>query len=86
MFLFSFEVVPLLIYRNRIPSSARQKSPSLGAPAGPAPGWKTKTHRRYISKDRVLLKQLENALKGGDKARGFLSSLCRRNPERCPTI
>jgi len=62
-----------------MPSSARQKSPSLGAPAGPAPGWKTKTHKRYISKDRALLKQLENALKGDDKAREFFSFLCHHN-------
>ena len=31
--------------------------------AGPAPGWQTKTHNRYISKDRDLLKQLEHAIK-----------------------
>ena len=35
--------------------------------AGPAPGWRTKTHRRYISKDRVLLKQLETACRGNDR-------------------
>ncbi|KAG1733582.1 uncharacterized protein EDB91DRAFT_1299812 [Suillus paluster] len=29
--------------------------------AGPPPGWCTKTHRRYISKDRQLLKATENA-------------------------
>lgn len=27
---------------------------------GPKPGWTTKTHKRYISKDRALLKQLED--------------------------
>ena len=41
----------------------------LGQTAGPPPGWKTRTHRRYISKDRALLKQLENAIKGNDQAR-----------------
>ena len=54
---------------RRMVSSPRQKSPTLGAPVGPPPGWKTKTHKRYISKDRELLKRLENALKGGDQAR-----------------
>ena len=34
--------------------------------AGPAPGWKTKTHKRYISKDRILLKALEDSLRGSD--------------------
>lgn len=54
-------------------NSPRQKSSALGAPAGPAPGWKTKTHRRYISKDRELLKQLEHACsKGNDKTRKLI--------------
>ncbi|KAF8879304.1 hypothetical protein CPB84DRAFT_1687970 [Gymnopilus junonius] len=57
----------------------RQRSPTLGAPAGPPPGWKTKTHRRYISKDRALLKQLENAVKGDDKARMDASIALRRH-------
>ena len=54
-------------------NSSRQKNSALGAPAGPAPGWKTKTHRRYISKDRELLKQLEHACssKSNDKTRKF---------------
>ena len=42
-------------------------SPSLGMSAGPAPGWRTKTHRRYISKDRALLRQLETACRGNDR-------------------
>ncbi|KDR78789.1 hypothetical protein GALMADRAFT_118246 [Galerina marginata CBS 339.88] len=65
---------------RRVPvNSPRQKSPILGAPAGPPPGWKTKTHRRYISKDRVLLKQLENALKGDEKMRMDASLALRRH-------
>jgi len=35
--------------------------------AGPVPGWKTKTHKRYISKDRTLLKELEEALQGSER-------------------
>ncbi|KAF8626595.1 hypothetical protein AX17_006513 [Amanita inopinata Kibby_2008] len=44
-------------------------SPSLGSAvlAGPRSGWSTKTHKRYISKDRVLLKQLEAACKGSER-------------------
>ncbi|KAF8150895.1 hypothetical protein B0H34DRAFT_666138 [Crassisporium funariophilum] len=67
---------------RRVPatnSSARQKSPSLGAPAGPPPGWQTKTHRRYISKDRTLLKQLENACRGDDRMRMEASLALRRH-------
>jgi len=61
-------------------NSSRQRSPALGAPAGPAPGWKTKTHKRYISKDRELLKQLEHACsKGNDKLRMEASLNLRRH-------
>ncbi|KAG7089935.1 hypothetical protein E1B28_011565 [Marasmius oreades] len=34
---------------------------------GPVPGWRTMTHKRYISKDRVLLKQLEDACRGSEQ-------------------
>jgi hypothetical protein len=40
--------------------------PSI-AIAGPVPGWKTKTHKRYISKDRTLLEELEDALRGSEQ-------------------
>ncbi|KAF7795988.1 hypothetical protein EIP86_007157 [Pleurotus ostreatoroseus] len=35
---------------------------------GPAPGWSTKTHKRYISRDHTLLKRLEEASKSSDRA------------------
>jgi len=47
----------------------RLRHPSLGNRTplpGPVPGWKTKTHKRYISKDRSLLKTLEQALLTSD--------------------
>ncbi|KAF9480001.1 DUF1630-domain-containing protein [Pholiota conissans] len=70
----------ILSLGRRIPAaSPRQKSPSLGSSAGPAPGWKTRTHKRYISKDRVLLKQLELAIRGGDNARMDASLALRRH-------
>ncbi|EJD06824.1 DUF1630-domain-containing protein [Fomitiporia mediterranea MF3/22] len=49
--------------------------------AGPVPGWQTKTHNRYISKDRDLLKQLESAIKKGGPldVDGRLSLLLRRH-------
>ena len=51
----------------------RMRHPSLGNQTplpGPIPGWKTKTHKRYISKDRGLLKTLEQAaLKSNPEAR-----------------
>ncbi|CAA7266811.1 unnamed protein product [Cyclocybe aegerita] len=67
---------------RRIPTSnnsPRQNSPSVGAPAGPTPGWKTKTHKRYISKDRALLKQLEIAVRGDDRAKMEASLALRRH-------
>ena len=33
---------------------------------GVEPGWKTKTHNRYISKDRTLLAWVEDCLRGND--------------------
>ena len=59
------------------PMSGSFKTPSLDSSAGPAPGWKTRTHKRYISKDRVLLKQLEHACRGDDRSRecSLLTSL-----------
>ncbi|KAI0267715.1 hypothetical protein BC834DRAFT_869605 [Gloeopeniophorella convolvens] len=41
------------------------QSPSTRG-AGPPPGWKTKTHKRHISKDRQLLQQLEAVVGNGD--------------------
>lgn len=46
---------------------------------GPPPGWNTKSHKRYISRDQVLLKKLEEACKGGDGASKFSSSPQRRS-------
>lgn len=38
--------------------------------SGPSPGWKTKTHKRYTSKERQLLQTLESTAGGGNaKAR-----------------
>ncbi|KAI0346542.1 DUF1630-domain-containing protein [Trametopsis cervina] len=36
---------------------------------GPAPGWTTKTHKRHISKDSILLKRLEQACQGDERAK-----------------
>ncbi|KAA1467559.1 DUF1630-domain-containing protein [Dentipellis sp. KUC8613] len=47
--------------------------------AGPPPGWKTLTHKRYISKDRQLLQQMEAACKGGPQAQDEASTILRRH-------
>ncbi|KAI9568201.1 hypothetical protein HD554DRAFT_2100798 [Boletus coccyginus] len=48
--------------------SMGRKSQSRGGTntvaTGPSPGWTTKTHRRYVSKDRQLLKSLEKGCAG----------------------
>lgn len=44
--------------------SSRQSTPTRFA--GLEPGWKTKTHKRYTSKDRQLLQQLEAVAGGGN--------------------
>ena len=40
--------------------------------AGPTPGWVTKTHKRFIAKDRRLLKELEDAIGGSEKTSAYL--------------
>lgn len=62
-------------------SGARGTAPeSKSVPAlGPPPGWKT-PHKRYISKDRTLLKRLEASLRSGDReAKHKASSLLRQH-------
>ncbi|EIN04033.1 DUF1630-domain-containing protein [Punctularia strigosozonata HHB-11173 SS5] len=54
------------------------RADGAGHVAGPAPGWTTKTHKRYISKDRALLKRMENA-RGHAVAEAELSHLIRRH-------
>jgi len=43
------------------------------------PGWKTKTHKRFISKDQLLLKQLKEALHGSEQAKVEASLILRRH-------
>lgn len=62
-------------------SGARGAAPeSKSVPTlGPRPGWKT-PHKRYISKDRNLLKRLEASLHSGDReAKYKASSLLRQH-------
>lgn len=44
---------------------------------GPAPGWHTKTHARYISKDRALVAQLEAAVAKGGEAGSSCGAVVR---------
>ena len=63
----------------------REASPALGS-IQTAPGWKSKTHKRYISKDRVLLKQLEVACKGNEQTRELYHRLkCKMLRKMCRT-
>ncbi|KAJ7268648.1 hypothetical protein B0H12DRAFT_1095877 [Mycena haematopus] len=45
------------------------------ARAGPAPGWKTRTHMRYVSKDRALLRRLEDMCASGSERERLDASL-----------
>ena len=40
--------------------------------AGFPPGWRTKTHNRYISKDKSLLAWLEDCMRGTDSGLSFV--------------
>lgn len=57
---------------------------------GPSPGWKTKTHKRYTSKDRQLLQTLETTALSGNAKTCELTLhilLCDESPDRlfCPS-
>jgi len=69
----------LSLGRRRSTNTATMKKSTSVTPAGPAPGWKSKTHKRYISKDRTLLKQLEIALRGDERAKLNASLVLRRH-------
>ncbi|KAJ7187904.1 hypothetical protein C8R46DRAFT_1205136 [Mycena filopes] len=62
----------LSLGRN-VPLNTASHGASAGntrARAGPPPGWKTRTHTRYVSKDRPLLRRLEEACaRGSDSER-----------------
>ncbi|KAI0925944.1 hypothetical protein AcW1_008239 [Taiwanofungus camphoratus] len=47
--------------------------------AGPLPGWKSRTHKRYVSRDRALLQQLQAACVGSDRAKRDASALLRQH-------
>ncbi|KAF8333860.1 hypothetical protein F5887DRAFT_991661 [Amanita rubescens] len=74
---------PHILRLGRAPGGAgnpmtREVSPALGSIQS-APGWKSKTHKRYISKDRTLLKQLEVACKGNEQTQLDSSLVLRRH-------
>ncbi|KAH9928650.1 uncharacterized protein B0H18DRAFT_244155 [Fomitopsis serialis] len=48
------------------------------APAGPAPGWRTK-HSRYVSRDQTVLQQLQAACSGSEQAKREASALMRQH-------
>ncbi|KAF5358764.1 hypothetical protein D9758_008558 [Tetrapyrgos nigripes] len=69
----------LSLGRNTRPPITSSKPTPTPASPGPPPGWKTKLHKRYISKDRVLLKQLENACQGTEEQMLSASLMLRRH-------
>ncbi|KAJ7045855.1 hypothetical protein C8F04DRAFT_1066436 [Mycena alexandri] len=72
----------LSLGRN-VPLNTASHGASAGntrARAGPPPGWKTRTHTRYVSKDRALLRRLEDVCaRGSDRERLDASLDLRRH-------
>ncbi|KAJ4480145.1 hypothetical protein J3R30DRAFT_3701503 [Lentinula aciculospora] len=60
------------------PPNTATKTTSAAATPGPPPGWTTKLHKRYISKDRALLKQLEDACRGSEQQSGCIDQCINR--------
>ncbi|KAF8824821.1 hypothetical protein HHX47_DHR7000168 [Lentinula edodes] len=65
----------LLSLGRYIPPNTATKTSLTTATPGPPPGWTTKLHKRYISKDRTLLKQLEDACRGSEQQSEYLHTL-----------
>lgn len=65
--------------RRTVNTGTATKTSYRAPPPGPAPGWKTKKHKRYISKDRVLLKQVEIACYGDDRTKLDTSLILRQH-------
>ncbi|KAF9065860.1 hypothetical protein BDP27DRAFT_1228430 [Rhodocollybia butyracea] len=57
----------ILSLGRHIPPNTATKTTTATATPGPPPGWTTKLHKRYISKDRGLLKQLEEACRSSER-------------------
>jgi len=68
----------LSLGRRKVVKTFQSKNVTAKA-AGPIPGWKTTTHKRYISKDHTILKQLESALRGDEQAQLDASLIMRRH-------
>ncbi|TCD70207.1 hypothetical protein EIP91_004387 [Steccherinum ochraceum] len=47
--------------------------------AGPPPGWRSKSHKRYISRDRTVLKKIESACRGDERAQLEASHALRQH-------
>ncbi|KAI0806300.1 hypothetical protein BC629DRAFT_1282804 [Irpex lacteus] len=52
---------------------------SVDISVGPPPGWTTKTHKRHVSKDSALLKRLQDALHGDERAQLEASEALREH-------
>ncbi|KAJ3524062.1 hypothetical protein NM688_g8627 [Phlebia brevispora] len=57
----------------------KSSQPSIDISVGPSPGWNTKTHKRYIGRDKDLLKRLEEASRGNDVAKMEASEALREH-------
>ncbi|KAJ7680655.1 hypothetical protein DFH06DRAFT_1163828 [Mycena polygramma] len=63
-----------------VPLNTATHGGNTRARAGPPPGWKTRTHTRYVSKDRTLLRRLEDVCaRGSDRERLDASLDLRRH-------
>ncbi|KAJ7650783.1 hypothetical protein FB45DRAFT_888787 [Roridomyces roridus] len=60
---------------RRVPLNTAAHGGNTRARAGPEPGWKTRTHTRYVSKDRALLRRLEDACGSGSESDKLEASL-----------
>ncbi|KAI0711896.1 hypothetical protein C8T65DRAFT_708036 [Cerioporus squamosus] len=70
---------PNVLSLGRQQSGQEKKVGTLtGIVVGPSPGWRS-THKRYISRDHALLKQLEQACRGSERSKREASEALRQH-------
>ncbi|KIP11168.1 hypothetical protein PHLGIDRAFT_114828 [Phlebiopsis gigantea 11061_1 CR5-6] len=69
----------ILAANSDVYRKGKTSSHALEISVGPSPGWTTKTHKRYISKDQALLKKLEDSFRGDEHSRQRASEALREH-------
>ncbi|GBE88217.1 DUF1630-domain-containing protein [Sparassis crispa] len=72
---------PHVLSLGRLPpkKSGTGKDSREDTAIGPSPGWTSRTHKRYISRDRALLQQVQDACRGSDISKRRASAMLHQH-------